>query len=204
MEPDLHSGIMGVQLPHRPSSAHGLKEGPLIIDMRPSFVLQRSMKLPYTPDWDHVSTANGYRVVRCVGHPKAWKKGSYVYVHVVVAEQKLGRLLRDDELAHHDDENKFNNSPENIVVTSRPEHTRLHHKPAIVLTMICAACGKKFQRERRRIRDDTKPVFCSKQCAGVREEFEHGTASAYSYRKCRCDLCRAGHTERQKKYRKRP
>ena len=51
------------------------------------------MSLPYTPDWTHTSTANGYQIVRCVGHPKAWTKGHYVYVQVVLAEQKLGRLL---------------------------------------------------------------------------------------------------------------
>lgn len=158
--------------------------------------------LPYTPDWDHVSTANGYKVVRCVGHPKAWKKGSYVYVHVVVAEWKLGRLLQDTEVAHHEDENKLNNSPENIKVKTRGDHTRGHNKLPKYSTLVCKHCGKKFERLQRFVRNP-EYAFCSKRCAGYRPESKHGTASAYGYRRCRCRICKDAHAKRQRELRKK-
>lgn len=47
--------------------------------------------------------------------------------HRIVAEQKLGRPLLPNEIAHHVDENKRNNAADNIdVLPSRAEHTRLH------------------------------------------------------------------------------
>ena len=150
----------------------------------------------YRPDWNHTSVANGYRIVRCVGHPKAWKKGSYVYVHVIVAEQKLGRVLLDDEVAHHIDEDKLNNSPENIEVLQRGEHTSLHHRPPHLRLDQCEVCGAEFEH-----RKNPNQRFCSKSCAGVRIEFKHGTASAYTYRKCRCSLCRAFKTEQMRSWR---
>ena len=82
---------------------------------------------PYSPDWSRLSTSTGYRVVYCPDHPRAWSTG-YVYVHQVVAEMKMGRLLEDGEVCHHKDEDKFNNSPENIEVTTRPKHAQEHNK----------------------------------------------------------------------------
>lgn len=165
----------------------------------------------YAPDWRHTSIANGYRVVRCPDHPRAWKKGKYVYVHVVVAEQKLGRLLESWEVAHHKDGNKLNNSPENIEVKSRSEHTRHHLKDRPQgfrkaerepkeLVLKCASCEKEFKRIAWQVLDE-KRSFCSKRCAGKRSSFKHGTSSAYSYRRCRCKVCKAGHAERMRKRR---
>lgn len=53
-------------------------------------------------------------------------EGKTVQVHRVVAEQILGRPLRDDEVVHHIDHNKRNNSPENLRIMSAEEHGRLH------------------------------------------------------------------------------
>jgi hypothetical protein len=49
-------------------------------------------------------------------------------VHRVVAEQKEGRKLGPDEHAHHRDENKSNNGPDNIEVMSGFDHCSLHAK----------------------------------------------------------------------------
>lgn len=50
--------------------------------------------------------------------------------HRRVAEQKLGRLLRSDEIVHHLDGDKRNNTPENLQVLTRREHI-LEHLPAM-------------------------------------------------------------------------
>lgn len=69
--------------------------------------------------------SNGYYWVKKRSHPKANSQG-YVYLHRVVAEKKLGRLLEDWEVVHHKDRNKQNNNPENLEVLSEYDHARLH------------------------------------------------------------------------------
>lgn len=68
-----------------------------------------------------------YRKIRCPEHPTADKYG-FVYEHVLVAEKKLGRLLKDGEVVHHIDENKSNNDPENLLIfASLSDHTAFHN-----------------------------------------------------------------------------
>lgn len=59
-------------------------------------------------------------------HPRANSEGA-VYKHVIVAEEILGRPLFPQEVVHHRDLNKLNNSPDNIMVfASNSDHTRFH------------------------------------------------------------------------------
>lgn len=68
-----------------------------------------------------------YEYETCYGHPRANKDGS-VYTHVLVAEQKLGRYLKSEEVVHHIDENKMNNTPDNIMVfATKADHTSFHN-----------------------------------------------------------------------------
>lgn len=46
--------------------------------------------------------------------------------HRAVVEQALGRELRSDEVVHHKDGNKRNNTLGNLQVMTKAEHTRLH------------------------------------------------------------------------------
>jgi hypothetical protein len=72
-----------------------------------------------------ITTWNGYRMIQMPDHPEADSKG-YVREHRIIAERKLGRPLTKEEVAHHDDENKVNNIPENLEVMPRKQHARLH------------------------------------------------------------------------------
>ena len=59
-------------------------------------------------------------------NPRATKEG-YVYTHVLVAEQLLGRYLTSEECVHHIDENKYNNSPDNLMVfKTKADHSAFH------------------------------------------------------------------------------
>ena len=46
--------------------------------------------------------------------------------HDLLMEQLLGRPLKPSEVVHHIDGNKRNNSPENLQLLERAEHSRLH------------------------------------------------------------------------------
>jgi hypothetical protein len=48
--------------------------------------------------------------------------------HRRVAEAKVGRALGPDEIAHHVDEDKANNSDANITVEPRSAHTAAHNR----------------------------------------------------------------------------
>lgn len=69
--------------------------------------------------------SNGYVEIIVPGHPATNARG-YVYEHRIVAEKKLGRYLRSDEVVHHIDGNKTNNSPDNLIVLSNEDHATLH------------------------------------------------------------------------------
>ena len=53
-------------------------------------------------------------------------KGKKVDVHRLVLEEKIGRKLRKNEVAHHIDEDKQNNSPDNLELMTRKAHAKHH------------------------------------------------------------------------------
>ena len=67
-----------------------------------------------------------YSLVRFTGSNENYVKFHQRHLHRVVAEETLGRPLMPGEIVHHIDGDKWNNSPENLVVMSQPEHARLH------------------------------------------------------------------------------
>ncbi len=60
--------------------------------------------------------------------PTTYRKFYGRHEHRVVAEALLGRPLRSDEHVHHIDENKHNNTQENLVVLPAHAHLALHAK----------------------------------------------------------------------------
>lgn len=70
---------------------------------------------------------NGYKLIYMPEHPRVIGTSGCVYEHIIIAEQKLGRLLTDDEVVHHIDGNRSNNLPENLIVfKSKADHSRYH------------------------------------------------------------------------------
>lgn len=49
-------------------------------------------------------------------------------IHRKVTEAKLGRKLAPNEVVHHGDEDKTNNTPANLTPEDRGQHTTNHNK----------------------------------------------------------------------------
>jgi len=56
----------------------------------------------------------GYVLVHCPNHPRPTQGGMYVYEHRLVMEEYLGRYLSEDEVVHHENNNKQDNRIENL------------------------------------------------------------------------------------------
>lgn len=101
-------------------------------------------------------------------HPHATKNG-YVLLHRVIMENKLGRLLQPDEVVHHIDHNKKNNSIDNLQVLTNKEHAKLHHEghKRTKIKLTCPECGRIFEREVYLCYSPRKfGPFCSRSCSG--------------------------------------
>ena len=66
-------------------------------------------------------------LMRGRGEGKTYTKRLGKHEHRLVAEEKLGRPLRKEEVVHHIDGDYKNNDPNNLMVLpSQREHVKLH------------------------------------------------------------------------------
>jgi len=114
-----------------------------------------------------VCKGGGYRYCRTdPPHPKSNAKGLYP-LHRVLMENQVGRLLLDDEVVHHKDGNKENDSVGNLELKTNCEHSRLHHPPSLSIKCQCH-CGRIFFLKphclRQRQRRSKTTLYCSCSC----------------------------------------
>ena len=67
---------------------------------------------------------------RVHGHPRAGN-GNYVFEHILVMEQQLGRYLLPDEYVHHLNGVRDDNRPENLELWTRPQPTGIRASDAV-------------------------------------------------------------------------
>lgn len=141
-------------------------------------------------------------------HPHADKNG-HVYLHRVVMENRLHRLLKRHEVVHHRNGDGKDNRYRNLKLTTLPAHSSWHSKSRGVAVdeFVCPQCRRPFLRELRQAKGTM--TFCSRRCvrlyyggldAGV---VRHGTRTTYRYRGCRCAACKKANADYMRKLRKR-
>lgn len=64
--------------------------------------------------------------------PHRGKLNPYVPEHVLVAEQKIGRILERGEHVHHLNGDKSDNRADNLLVCTASEHRALHRQLEVI------------------------------------------------------------------------
>ena len=79
-----------------------------------------------------------------------------------------GRWLESDEQADHIDNDKLNDSIDNLQILSPRENTLKGRKSAIMVTLTCPRCGSIFTRRKKQthLTKGGNPSTCSRSCGG--------------------------------------
>lgn len=84
------------------------------------------------PKWKGgiTTSVDGRRVVYAPGHPNAniGENRTHVLEHKLMAEIKLGRPLKDNEVVHHINGDVTDNNPDNLMILTPHEHAVIHSK----------------------------------------------------------------------------
>jgi len=111
---------------------------------------------------------NGYVVVKVPDHPHSFSWGNngtgWVYEHRYVMEVHLGRFLQSDEVVHHKDRDRSNNSVSNLELLSASEHSKLHVVENFGPKRKCELCGAECKSRTGTKREQR---YCSVTCVGL-------------------------------------
>jgi hypothetical protein len=75
------------------------------------------------PMWKggRIRTKSGYIMIRTLDHPRAGRNNGYVFEHILVMEDILGRQLEDGETVHHKNGVKDDNRKKNLELWRGPQ-----------------------------------------------------------------------------------
>lgn len=95
-------------------------------------------------------------------------RDKYCYEHHLVYWLNYGIVPQKDEVIHHKDGNKHNNSIDNLELQKLKNHNKIHHKGKQMIRVKCSYCGCEFIREKRLahfLRGETTYACCSNRCS---------------------------------------
>ena len=119
----------------------------------------------------NIKRNDGYIYAKVPEHPNATTNG-YVLMHRIVMENYIGRLLTDNEVVHHIDEDKSNNDITNLQLMVIEEHAKLHasKRTRKIVLLKCPQCDKEFQIYKNESFLQKKNKYqctcCSNECRG--------------------------------------
>ena len=109
---------------------------------------------------------NGYKILHIPDYPTHTYCGTHgwIYEHIFLMENELGRNLKDGEHVHHLDGNRGNNRLENLVLVTQSHHARIHKwmerikldVPPYSKAESCGVCGLTLQNKQLK--------YCSTDC----------------------------------------
>jgi len=76
-------------------------------------------------------------------------RSNYQYEHRAEVEATTGRTLGRNEVVHHDNRNKGDNSQSNLIVDSRSEHSRMHALAGEIGFRLLKKRGVKWHRRQK-------------------------------------------------------
>ena len=117
------------------------------------------------PEEVKVDKTLGYAYFIDKEHPLASKSVGRVYYHRHISSIAKGAWITSNQVVHHKDHDKLNNSPANLDVMSEEEHGALHQAEAGSLgwtSNICPKCGSTYKVY---VSQQSKRVHCSEDCA---------------------------------------
>jgi len=130
---------------------------------------------------------NGYRLMYRPNHHKAMTSNNwrgFVYEHMVIAEECLGRMLRDDEVVHHLDSDRANNRSENLTVLPKSMHAKLHKWLDNCVVLKETEYVKRVNSGKSKAEEQYKfCLICKKTLQGKQKKFCSMRCTGYSQRK---------------------
>lgn len=74
-----------------------------------------------------IFSCDGYVLIKQLKHPRARTNRGYIFEHILVMEEHLGRFLEKDEVVHHINEIKDDNRIENLRLMTNSNHITFHN-----------------------------------------------------------------------------
>ena len=128
------------------------------------------LEFPYSSDWKYgYLVTNGENRKHVVLFNTNEDRSTTAYARYLLSV-KLGRYLTIDEEADHKDEDKTNDSVDNLqILSGRNNRIKSSQHPLVNLT--CPTCKIEFQRTRTELRGhrhriEENTICCSRTCGG--------------------------------------